>query len=211
MSEKDARERQRPRKRRKKLLFCESLTIFLDMSSDTRMRIHRHSQQVPKNVRPLLLYINKYLFSQRLTAQRVYRACNIRDRSFSSVFSAAVGATPYDYIEACRMEVGERLVRETEIKITWISDLLGYASLKVFGNAFGRLTAERPLTYRKRHQAQDLEKGLSPRSAEQERIVKLRRALQGTLEPEEAAVLIGHLQDLYPKTDNKSARTRKTG
>ncbi|NJN36286.1 MAG: hypothetical protein HC794_03540 [Nitrospiraceae bacterium] len=48
-------------------------------------------------------------------------------------------------------------------------------------------------------------KGLPPRSQELEHIVKLRRALRGTLAPEEAAVLMERLNALYPTTAGEQA------
>jgi len=195
-----APETTRSKKKRTKLLYCEAHPVFLAIANDTLARIRRRRQEAPERLRPLLSHIERYLFCPGLSATQLYLACNIRDRSISTAFRRAVGKSPWRYIEHCRMEIGERLVRETGIKITWISATLGYSSLKVFSNAFGRLTNERPLTYRKKHQDEALEKGLPPRSQELERIVKLRRALRGTLEPAEAVRLIEKLQMLYPTT-----------
>lgn len=188
------------KKKHAKVLYCEAHTLFLAVASDTLSRVHRQRQMAPERLRPMLGLIERYLFSPGLSATRIYLACNIKDRSISTAFRRAIGATPWRYIEQCRMEVGERLVRQTQIKITWISAMLGYSSLKVFSGAFGRLTNERPLTYRKQHQAEALEEALSQRSEELERIVKLRRALEGTLESAEAATLIDRLHVLYPTT-----------
>jgi AraC-like DNA-binding protein len=201
----------RGKKKRGKLLYCEAQPLFLAIASDTLERIRRQCQQAPEHLRPILTHMERYLFCPGLSATQIYLACNIRDRSTCTLFRRATGATPARYIESCRMEVGERLVRETGIKITWISAMLGYNSMKVFANAFGRLTHEKPLTYRKKHQGEALEKGLPPRSQELEHIVKLRRALRGTLAPEEAAPLLERLNALYPTTAGAHAADSKRG
>ncbi len=201
----DAPETTRFKKKRTKRLYCEAHPLFLAIASDTLARIRHQRRQAPERLRPLLSHIERYLFCPGLSATQLYLACNIRDRSISTAFRRAIGKSPWSYIENCRMEIGERLVRETGIKITWISAMIGYSSLKVFGNAFWRLTNERPLTYRKKHQDEALEKGLPPRSQELERIVKLRRALRGNLAPGEAAILIERLHALYPMTAGEQA------
>lgn len=188
------------KKKRSKLLFCEALPLFLDIASDTLAKVRRDRDIVPPRLRSMLVYIERRLFLPRLSASRMYEDCDVKDRSISTHFRRALGTSPWRYIESCRMDVGERLLRETNIKITWISAMLGYASLKVFSNAFGRRTSERPLTYRKMSQSIALEKDLAKRPPEElDRIVMLRRALAGTLPADEAEELIEHLRSLYPK------------
>lgn len=194
-----ARARTKPAmKRRAKLQHTEAETIFLAVASATLDRIRRDREAAPQRLRPMLTYIERNLFTRGLTASRMYDACGIRDRSMSTFFARALSLTPWRYIEACRVEIGERLLRETEIKVTWIYGFLGYASLKVFANAFGRLTNERPLAYRKRCQAEALLQDAAWPSDRLARVIKLQRALNGSLPPDEARPMIAQLIALYP-------------
>ncbi len=193
-------------KRRPKLQYGEAETLFLAVAGDTLERIRRDRETAPQRLQPMLAYIEKNLFTRGLTASRMYQVCGVRDRSISTFFGRALTVTPWRYIEACRMQIGERLLRETEIKVSWIYGFLGYASLKVFSNAFRRLKNDRPLAYRKRCQAEAILQGLSRTSERLVRVVKLQRALNGSLTPEQARPMIDQLIDLYPEPETPNEK-----
>lgn len=187
--------------------YCEAHPIFLSIAHDTLERVRYDRQRAPKRIQSILAYIERRLFAPELSASMIYRDCDIRDRSISTFFRNAIGQSPWRYIESCRIEVGEKLVRETPIKISWISALLGYSSLKVFSNAFSRQTGDRPMAYRKRCRASATEIVEADISTELSLVVNLRRAVAGRLDLAEADRLLRRLYALYPDLQHPTTKT----
>ena len=191
--------------------FCQAHPIFLAVASETIERIRYDKKRAPKRIRPILAYIERRLFAPDLNANRIYIACDVRDRSISTFFRNSIGYPPWRYIESCRIEVGEKLVRETNLRIQWISAMLGYSSLKVFSNAFRRQTGERPMAYRKRFRAAEVHKlNEDGMPDELSLIVKLRRAISGRLDLAEVDRLVRRLYSIYPNLKSDSAHRLHT-
>ena len=107
------------------------------------------------------------------------------------------------------MEVASRLLRDSELPVWKISDLLGFSSIQVFSRAFYRWAKERPSTFRRLHRrnGSEIDEGLleSELSLDSGSILPprltedfWRRALTGSLRDDEASELIRHLLELYP-------------
>ena len=175
---------------------------------ETMDRIRTDHEQVPLKLKPLLAYIEDHLFDANLSVNQVKKACGVRDNSVAIHFHACVGQPPHAYISQCRMEVASRLLRDSELPVWKISELLGFSSIQVFSRAFYRWAKERPSTYRRLNRSRvDLapmpsdmeddpaeERVVSPRLTED----FWRRALAGSLRDDEASELIRNLLDLYP-------------
>lgn len=177
---------------------------------ETIDRIRTDHEQVPLKLKPLLAYIEDHLFDANLSVNQVKKACGVRDNSVAIHFHACVGQPPHAYISQCRMEVASRLLRDSELPVWKISELLGFSSIQVFSRAFYRWAKERPSTYRRLNRSRvDLAPMTSDSDTEEdlaeERVVSprltedfWRRALAGNLRDDEASELIRHLLDLYP-------------
>lgn len=177
--------------------FCELHPIFLALASETLARVHYDRRLAPKRIEPILAYLEHRLFDPNLTANAMYKACDMRDRSISTYFKKAIGHSPWHYIEERRIEVGERLTRLTDVRLTWIALMLGYSSLKVFSNAFFRHTGERPMAYRKKTRRKEAQ-GDDITPDELRLIVKLKRAIMGRLDLTEVDRLLRRIYALYP-------------
>lgn len=187
---------------KKRILFCELHPILLATLSETTDRIRQDRERAPKRLKMILTYIERRLLAPELSATLIYSECSIRDRSISTFFRNAIGRSPWRYIEHSRLEVGEKLVRETNASMAWISALLGYSSVKVFSNAFFRMTGSRPVTYRKKHRAPareilETESGRAGLAS----VLELKKAMEGRLEPIEVDRLVRRLRNLYPTLD----------
>jgi AraC-like DNA-binding protein len=177
---------------------------------ETIDRIRTDHEQVPSKLKPLLAYIEDHLFDADLSVNRIKKACGVRDNSVAIHFHACVGQPPHAYISQCRMEVASRLLRDSELPVWKISDLLGFSSIQVFSRAFYRWAKERPSTYRRIHRRNGSEVDDSLLEAElaletggsivPARLTEdfWRRALTGSLRDEEASELIRNLLELYP-------------
>jgi len=193
------------------MLLDTSRQLLRAAAVETIDRIRHDHQHVPSKLKPMLAYIEGHLFDTDLSVNRIKRECNVRDNSVAIHFHACVGQPPHAYISNCRMQVASRLLRDSELPIWKISELLGFSSIQVFSRAFYRWAKERPSTYRRIHRRNlpALEGGtaivplgdisfeatlLPPRFTED----FWHRALNGNLRDDEASELIRHLLELYP-------------
>ncbi|MEM9554679.1 MAG: AraC family transcriptional regulator [Acidobacteriota bacterium] len=170
--------------------------LLRSAASDTFDRIREDQEQVPSRLKPMLAYIEDHLFDPTLNVNRLKKACGIRDNSVAIHFHAAVGQPPHAYISHCRLETAARLLRDTELPVWKISDMLGFSSIQVFSRAFFRWSGQRPTAFRRKTR----EDGTSPNETHesQETEEYWRRAMSGSLRDEEAANLIQRLLELYP-------------
>ncbi|RMH23401.1 MAG: AraC family transcriptional regulator, partial [Acidobacteria bacterium] len=116
----------------------------------------------------MLSYIRRHLFDPDLSVGRMKRACGVRDNGISTAFRQAIGRSPRVYIADRRLETAARMLRDTDVEIWRLGEILGYSSLPVFSRAFSRWCGERPSAYRARVRRQ--RGGRRPGSREPRRI-----------------------------------------
>ncbi len=179
-------------------------------AQETFERIQQDRDRAPARIKPLLTYLEEHLFDADLDFNHLKRACGIRDNTLPIQFHTALGLPPYGYIEDCRLETACRLLRDYDLRIWQVSEMLGYSSIQVFSRAFKRWSGLRPTAFRKREvQA----KGPTRRSEPAEAaaiplglgesyqpipVELLRRGVNGALTTDEATAVIGHMLNLYP-------------
>lgn len=119
----------------------------------------------------------------------------MRDNSIALLFHAHVGQSPKAYITELRLETATRLLRDSDLRVWQIAELVGYSGLAVFGKAFARWAGVRPAAYRQQvlDQAADEEGPLAGKVDDR----YLRRAVAGTLPSRQARALIGRLLEIY--------------
>jgi len=166
---------------------------------ETVDRIRTDQDHVPARLKPMLAYIENHLFDPKLNVNRLKDACGIRDNSVAIHFHAAVGKPPHAYISHCRLETAARLLRDTDLPIWKISDLLGFSSIQVFSRSFYRWADQRPTTFRREARKQVADRPRAQRAVDAPPNEDYwRRAMAGALQDEEAAVLIQKLLVIYP-------------
>ncbi|MEM1201683.1 MAG: helix-turn-helix transcriptional regulator [Acidobacteriota bacterium] len=167
---------------------------------ETMDRIRVDQDQVPARLKPMLSYIESHLFDPELTVNRLKKACGIRDNSVAIHFHAAVGKPPHAYISQCRLETAARLLRDSDLPVWKISDLLGFSSIQVFSRAFHRWSGQRPTTFRRDARRAHGQRPLPARGNGEGRTngEYWNRALNGDLPDDEAASLIQLLLQIYP-------------
>ncbi len=128
--------------------------VFARLAATTLRRLRADRARMPDGSQPLLTYLEQHLFDPNLTIRKLLTACGIPgdDRAVQAVFRVALGERPLHYIETLRLELAARLLKTTQIRLTWIATRLGYSSLRVFSQAFQRRFGERPLSFRQRTQ-----------------------------------------------------------
>ncbi|ANE45340.1 hypothetical protein SY83_02205 [Paenibacillus swuensis] len=66
----------------------------------------------------------------------------------SRMFRKAYGVSPHAYHLQCKLQQAERLLQETELTVTEISERLNYGSVHYFSRWFKQQTGEQPTRYR---------------------------------------------------------------
>lgn len=71
---------------------------------------------------------------------------------FSTVFSAAMGASPYNYLTKYRISKAEKLLTgRTGLTVTEVAYSVGFASIERFSEMFKKYTGFSPLAYRRQY------------------------------------------------------------
>ncbi len=169
-------------------------------ASETLQRIRADHDRVSWKIKPLLKYIEQHLFDPDLNLNRLRRALDIRTNALMSVFRREVGLPPKAYIVDCRMEVATRLLRDTDLRVWQIGDLIGYSALPVFSQAFTGWSGLPPTKFRERSRSPEAQ--TCPDRWQTSSF--LRKVLSGEAEEEEIDPLLCHLRTLYPDSPGLS-------
>lgn len=188
-------------------------------AAETLERIRRDRKRVPPQIQPLLAYLEEHLFDPDLDANQLKRACGVRDHSLPVHFHNALDLPPYAYIEDCRLRTACRLLRDSNLKVWQVAQLLGYSTLQVFSRAFHRWSGVRPSRFRQKERRRlDQEQAIQQSVLQRRRmpvsftpddplirLETMRRAVNGGLEKDEADALCQRLYDLYPESFQTTA------
>ena len=70
----------------------------------------------------------------------------------SQLFKAETGEVFTDYVNKIRMEEAKRMLLQTDYKIQYIADMVGYASSQHFNRTFKKYIGMQPAEYKKNAQ-----------------------------------------------------------
>lgn len=93
-------------------------------------------------------YIGDHLADQSLTMETLSAALNVSSGYLSRCFKVQVGVTPYQYIDALRMQRACQLLRGTTLRIGGILQACGYVDKTNFMRKFKRQYGMTPIEYR---------------------------------------------------------------
>ena len=102
-------------------------------------------------VRTVIKYI-QLKYSEQIRMDDISGACGLNRSYLSRLFHAATGSTVKGYLLFYRMNTAERLLRETDNSIQYISTAVGYTDIFTFSKAFKKFADQTPSEYRKRFQ-----------------------------------------------------------
>ncbi|MEM8960252.1 MAG: helix-turn-helix transcriptional regulator [Acidobacteriota bacterium] len=123
---------------------------FLHAATPALRAIFADAGRVTPPIEPLLHHIAENLFDDALNVNQLKRACGVRNNSMMTVFRYEVGETPARYIERHRIETAARLIDTTQVPVSVIADMVGYADYSTFARAFRRRYEIAPTYYRER-------------------------------------------------------------
>lgn len=158
-------------------------------------RIRRDRDRASQRLRPMLEHIESHVFAPGLNVNHLKKACGIRDNSIAILFHSQIGQSPKTYISERRLETASRLLRDSDLRVWKIAEMVGYSGLGVFSKAFNRWAKQRPNAFRR--QARDIACALP--ASPQPTVEFMDRALSGALTDLEAGRLVERLLEIYPQ------------
>jgi AraC-like DNA-binding protein len=95
-------------------------------------------------------YLNLYFYEQH-TLDSLAQAFYVSPSHLSRVFKQITGHRFCDYLQNIRIREAKKLLRETNLPIHVISDLVGYTHTSNFNVSFKKLSGHTPGEYRREH------------------------------------------------------------
>lgn len=110
-------------------------------------RIDRDRGRADEESDRVLAFIRRHLFDPRLDVGWMLARLELSHNA-SSRFRARIGIAPRRYVEGRRLEAARRLLRDTDLEVRKIGELVGYRRFAAFSHAFKRRVGRRPKAYR---------------------------------------------------------------
>ncbi len=123
---------------------------LLRAASATQARIERHLRRSSVIVQALLGVIRDRIFEASFDVNALRRACGHAASFSDALFHHEIGDSAWAYISQGRLETAAHLLRDTDLLIGEVAELVGYADSGVFRQAFKRSTGSAPGAFRKR-------------------------------------------------------------
>lgn len=128
--------------------------LYLRNKLNNIIRLH-HLNNSSKSQMEIVIrakkYIEKNLLDPNLSLQNVARNLSVGSTYLSRVFSEEENMTFIDYITSAKLELGRRLLIETDFVLNDISERLNYASPQYFISLFKKHYSVTPGAYRKEY------------------------------------------------------------
>ena len=126
--------------------FFDALVQCVDLLSN---EIQQKQKQVRhKTASRLLDYIHENFCDNKLSLKQISETFGMHESYISNVFKNALGENLSVYIERLRIEKARDMVKNTDLKIQEIANLVGYTSDASFRRAFKKITGVSPVEYR---------------------------------------------------------------
>ncbi len=101
-------------------------------------------------VRLALNYMENH-YREPLTLKEIAAQAFLGTSRFSEIFRRHTGLAPMHYLQRLRGEKAENLLQYTDLEISQIADLLGFASIHYFSRFFRKYAKKSPTAFRREH------------------------------------------------------------
>ena len=125
-----------------KILLCGLLTFRA--KKVTKETVYNETMITDK----IIEYMEKN-FEEDITLESLSKQFFISKYEISRVFSKNVGISFVEYLTRIRIENSKKLLKNTSLSITMISELTGFHSSSNFARVFKKITGVSPMSYRK--------------------------------------------------------------
>jgi AraC-like DNA-binding protein len=126
-----------------KASFLKLISLFISQGANQPEVVLKENDFVRK----MKQYIEEHL-DEHLSVKQLAEVANFNEKYFISVFKKNFGYTPARYLHVQRLEKAKHYLAYTPMKITAISNEVGYSSSQNFSNDFKTYTGYTPLEYR---------------------------------------------------------------
>ncbi|MCR8633065.1 response regulator [Paenibacillus radicis (ex Xue et al. 2023)] len=139
--------------------------VFIPLIADDEVGIHEHfakltdewllvypqytNHHVNSSIKKVQDHIDIHYFENFSLARMADRA-HMSVSHFSMLFKKATGQTCLNYLNKVRITKAKELLKEPDLKIYEIADMVGYSSLPYFNRIFKQIVTITPVEYRKR-------------------------------------------------------------
>jgi AraC-like DNA-binding protein len=110
--------------------------------------VQAHLSPVREKVFEIVRYINENYY-ESLTLPTISAQFYISPYYLSRIFKETTGFTFVEYLTSIRVKQAQKLLRETKLSVTEISEKVGFGSITQFGRKFKDITKISPLNYRR--------------------------------------------------------------
>lgn len=90
-------------------------------------------------------------YKEALTLDQLAAEANVNKYYLVHAFKQAYGISPINYLIACRIQEGKRLLADTDLALSQIASILGFSSASYFSQSFRKAEGISPVEYRKIH------------------------------------------------------------
>ena len=108
------------------------------------------SSQIINSIKEVCGYIDKHYY-ENFSLARLADMSHMSVSYFSMLFKKTTGQTFLNYLNGVRLQKAKELLREPDLKIYNIAEMVGYTSLAYFNRIFKQNVSVTPMEYRKRH------------------------------------------------------------
>lgn len=113
---------------------------------------HTHSRfPLNRQCAAVLQYIDQH-YKESITLDLLAEKVSINKYYMSHAFKREYGVSPINYLIACRIREGKRLLAETDLSLSQIAAVLGFSSSSYFSQSFRNAEGLSPTEYRKANQ-----------------------------------------------------------
>jgi AraC-like DNA-binding protein len=92
------------------------------------------------------------------TVPQLAKIGKVSKSAFSERFRRLVGLPPLQYLTEIRMAKSRRLLRDSDVEISEIANMVGYESPSSFSNVFKRWHGQSPFEYRRRYRRESADR-----------------------------------------------------
>lgn len=131
-----------------KIMLTELLIISARLFQDTPGHNFQNTNPTFNKMSEIIIYINEN-YMQNLTLAFISKKFFISTWYLSRTFKKVTGLNLSEYINSIRIKESEKILLNTKLSITIISEKVGYDSVTHFGRVFKTITGVSPLKYRK--------------------------------------------------------------
>ncbi len=128
--------------------YMEILIVRLLRSTGFSLTAAGTNVPVSRQCATIRHYIDTH-YKEPLTLDILAREAHVNKYYLAHAFKEEFGLSPIHYLISRRIEESRYLLRETDMSLSQISQILGFSSASYFSQSFRRATGSNPMAYRK--------------------------------------------------------------